>query len=103
MQSSDRNVFSKSQSRADSAFHIPRTVSSTDTCQLTFLSRPRGSLVGRPQEPPRALLADEIGGLAVEEHRVAADEYSLHGVVVAIHHAGQTAILLDTFLGIVVE
>src|SRR4051812_44432081 len=101
MQSSDRNVFNESQSRADSAFHMLRTVSSTDTCQLAFLNR--RSLVRRTQESARALVADEAGGLAVEEHRTAADEDGNHGGVVAVDHSGQTAVLLDAVLGVVIE
>src|SRR6267154_2579655 len=104
MQSSDRNVFSSSQSRADSAFHMPRTASSADTCQLTFSKHGHGrSLVRGAQEPAGAPLADEIGRLAVEEHRAAADEYRADGLVVAIHHARQPAVLFDAILGVAVK
>src|SRR3979490_3075598 len=102
MQSSDRNVCSSSQSRADSAFHMPRTVSSTDTCRLTFLHRDRRRLVRGPQEPAGPLLTDEGGGLAVEEHRTPADQHGVEADGVAVDHAGQTAILIDTILGVVV-
>src|SRR3981081_4624802 len=96
MQSSDRNVFSSSQSRADSAFHMPRTGSSPDPCTLPFPKHgPGGSLVRGAQEPAGAPLADEIGRLAVEEHRAAADEYRADGLVVAIHHARPPAVLSD--------
>src|SRR6476469_3283879 len=101
MQSSARNGFMPSQSRADSAFHIPRTVSSTDTCQLAFCNR-RG-LVCRAQEAPGARLADEWRRQTVEEYRPTADEHGTDGVVVAVDHAGQPAILLDAGLGIVIE
>src|SRR3954447_18960486 len=103
MQSSDRNVFSDSQSRADRAFHIPRTVSSTDTCELAFLYRQCRCLACCPQEPPGALLAHDVGRLAVEEYRTATDENRFHGVVVAVHHAGGTAVVLDGVLGILVQ
>src|SRR6185295_18734252 len=100
MQSSDRNVFSAPQSRADSAFHIPCTVSSTDTCELHLLGGDGRGLVRGAQEAPRTLLADDVGRLAIEEHRTAADEY---GVVVAVDHAGQPAVLLDRVLGVVIQ
>src|SRR4051794_36906427 len=103
MQSSERNGFIPSQSRADSAFHMPRTVSSTDTCQLTFCDWQGWSLVRGAQEAPGASLADQVGGLAVDEHRAPADQYRLHGVVVAVHHAGQAAVLLDTVFGVGIE
>ena len=50
-----------------------RTVSSTDTCQLTFLRRDRGDLVRGTQEPTGALFADEIAGRAVDENRAPAN------------------------------
>src|SRR5215210_4121041 len=103
MQSSDRNVFKESQSRADRAFHMPRTVSSTDTCELRFVSGDCGSLVCGAQEAAGAVSADEVGWLAVEEDRSATDENSGDGVVVAVDHAGQPAVLLDGVLGVVIE
>src|ERR1700704_1510814 len=103
MHSSDRNCFIPSQSRADNAFHIPRTVSSTDTCQLTLMRGDCRGFVRGTQEPAGALLADEIGGFAIEEHRAASDEYRVDGVVVAIDHAGQAGVLLDTILGVVIQ
>src|SRR3981081_2969798 len=103
MQSSDRNDFTESQSRADSAFHIPNTVSSTYPGALRLPYDPRAGLVGGPQEPSGALLADEVGRLAVEEHRAAADEYRVHSVVISVHHAGQAAVLVDPVLGVGVQ
>src|ERR1700754_4592078 len=103
MQSSDRNCVIPSQSLADRAFHMPRTVSSTDTCELTLMCGDCGGLVRGAQEAAGALLADEIGRLAVEENRTAADEYRVHGVVVAVDHAGQAAVLLRAILGVVTQ
>src|SRR5215208_2789475 len=101
MQSSDRKVFNESQSRADSAFHIPWTVSSTDTGQLTFLKG--GGFVRGAQVTPSASPADDVGGLAVEKHHAAADEYRADGGVVAVDHAGQPAVLVDRLLGVLVQ
>src|SRR4051812_41300344 len=103
MQSADRNVFKESQSRAERAFHMPRTVSSTDTCELRFVSGNCGSLVRGAQEAAGAVPADKIGRLAVEEHRAAADENRGDGVVVAVDHPGQPAVLLDRVLGVAIE
>src|SRR6188768_1203473 len=99
MQSSDRNCFISSNSRADRALHMLRTVSSTDTCQLTVGRRDRWDLVRGTQEPTGALFADEIAGRAVDENRAPANEHSIDGSVVAVDHPGQAAILLDLFLG----
>jgi len=55
------------------------------------------------QEAAGALPTDEVGGVAVDEHRVAADEHGADGVIVAVDHAGQAAILLDPFLGVLIE
>src|SRR6185436_6032813 len=88
MQSSDRNAFSDSQSRVDSAFHIPRTVSSTDTCELHLLGGDGRGLMRGTEEAPRALLADDFGRLAAEEDRTAADEHGGDCVVVAVDHPG---------------
>ena len=41
--------------------------------------------------------------MTVEEHRPAGDEHGTHGVVVAIHHPGQVAVLVDRFLGVGVQ
>src|ERR1700694_85407 len=99
MQSSDRKDLTDSQSRAESARHKPRTVSSTDTRQLDSLSvRCRCPVCGA-QEASGALLAHDVGSLAVEEGRASADENGVHGVVVAVDHAGQAAVLLDALLG----
>src|SRR6478609_9581640 len=80
MQSSDRNCFISSHSRADRALHMLRTVSSTDTCQLTVRRRDRWDLVRGTQEPTGALFADEIAGRAVDENRAVADA-QMAGVV----------------------
>src|SRR5690349_15961615 len=101
MQSSDRNVVSDSQSLADSAFHMPRTVSSTDTGELHLVGS--GGLVRGAQESAGALHADDVGQLAVDEHRAASHEHRADGVVVAVDHPGQPAVLLDAVLGIAVE
>ncbi|CQD19274.1 hypothetical protein BN970_04347 [Mycolicibacterium conceptionense] len=55
------------------------------------------------QEPAGALLADEVGQLTVGEHGAPADQDGGDGLVVAIHHAGQAAVLLDGVLGVGVE
>src|SRR5688500_8900705 len=103
MQSSDRKVFNESQSRAESAFHIPWTVSSTDTGELTFLNGNCGSLVCGTQETPGAFLADDAGRRAVEENRATADEHRADGGVVPVDHAGQSAVLVNGLLGVVVQ
>src|ERR1700754_3035960 len=103
MQSSARNGFMPSQSLADRAFHMPWTVSSTDTCELHLFGGDCGGLVGGAQEPSGSLRADELCRLAVEEHRPAADEHGAHNLVVAVDHARHPAVLLDVVLGVVVE
>src|SRR6185295_19005886 len=103
MQSSDRNCFIPSQSRADRALHMLRTVSSTDTCQLTFLRRDRRGLVRGTQEPTGALFADEIAGRAVDENRAPANKHGIDGSIIAVGHPGQPAVLLDLFLGVVIK
>src|ERR1700736_6467101 len=103
MQSSERNALRESQSRADRAFHIPRTVPSTDTGQLTLLRRYCRGFVRGAQEAAGALLADDFGRPAVEEHSTARDEHRVDGVVVAVDHPGRAAVLLDTILCVVIE
>src|SRR4029079_15829544 len=101
MQSSDRNCFIPSQSRADRALHMLRTVSSTDTCQLTFLRRDRGGLVRGTQEPTGTLFADEIAGRAVDENRAPGNEHGIDGSIIAVDHPGQPAALSTLALDIV--
>jgi hypothetical protein len=55
------------------------------------------------QEAACAVLADEIGRLAFQKYRATSDEYRFDGVVVAVDHAGQAAILLDAVLGVFIE
>ena len=47
------------------------------------------------QETAGALAAEHLGGLAVEEHRTAADEHGGDSVVVAVDHPRQPAVLID--------
>src|SRR5690349_4492232 len=55
------------------------------------------------QEAAGALRAEHLGGPPVEEHRLPGDEHGADGVVVAVHHARQSAVLLDLLLRIGVE
>src|SRR6476646_7154957 len=103
MQSSDRNCFVPSQSRADRALHMLRTVSSTDSCQLAFLRRDRGRLVSGTHEPTGALFADGIAGRAVDENLPTANDEGIDGSIIAVDHRGQPAVLLDLFLGVVIK
>src|SRR3954447_2293960 len=114
MQSSDRNVLSVSQSRSDSAFHMPNTVWATsvgtaevsiDMCQLRFRRRRAGCRrrPAHPQETPGALGPENVGRFAVADDRTPADQHQIDGVVVAVDHPGQAGVLLDGVLGVVLE
>src|SRR4051812_3369432 len=113
MQSSERYVFRASQLRSDSACHIPRTTCftsasvdasccSTDIGEFAFRGGGGRRLPGA-QEAAGAFIAECRGGFTVAEHGATGDEYRGDGVVVAVDHAGQPAVLLNLLFGVIIK
>src|SRR5690349_5888416 len=98
MQSSARKVFTASQLRADNARHIPNTTSA-DIGELLVAAQ-GADRAARGEEAAGARAAHQLRWPSVVEDRPAADQHYRHGVVVAVDHPGQPAVLVDGGLGV---